>query len=83
MYNLTTKKELSNVVTTEVTLRSYSDDEIEKYLDQDPYYNTYALGYDPLGHYSSTFVKEITGSYNNLLRGIPLETIVEMTNEIQ
>lgn len=83
MRNLQTKNELSNVVTTEVALRSFGEDEIKKYLDQDPYYNTYALGYDPLGHYSSTFVKEIKGSYNNLLRGIPLETIVKMINEIQ
>jgi len=36
------------------------------------------LGFDPLGHYSSTFISNIEGSYNNLLRGIPLEVIVEM-----
>jgi len=83
MRNLGIEKELSNVVKTHVVMRALRDDEIEKYLDQDPHFNTYALGYDPLGHYSATFVKEIKGSYNNLLRGIPLETIVEMINKIK
>lgn len=83
MRNVQTGKELSRVVTTDVTIREFTRGDIEKYLDQDPHFNTYALGYDPLGHYSATFVKEIKGSYNNLLRGIPLEVIVEMINEIQ
>ena len=68
----------SRVVKTEVSMRELSDNEINKYLDQDPNFNTYALGFDPLGHYSSTFISNIEGSYNNLLRGIPLEVIVEM-----
>jgi len=83
MRNLGIEKELFNVVKTHVVMRALRDDEIEKYLDQDPHYNTYALGYDPLGHYSAAFIKEIKGSYNNLLRGIPLETIVEMINQIE
>lgn len=79
--NIKTKEQISKIVETEVSLRNLTDSEINKYLKQDPKFNTYALGYDPLEHYSSTFVKNIKGSYNNLLRGIPLETIVEILSK--
>jgi septum formation protein len=82
MINLETGKNISNLVATNAEVRKLTDDDINKYLDQDPKYNTYALGYDPLGHYSSTFVRKIDGSYNNLTRGIPLEAIVEMLFDI-
>lgn len=75
--NLDSGQVLSEVVKTVVHLRELTEAEINKYLDQDSRYNTYALGYDPLGNYSSTFAKSIEGSYNNFLRGIPLEGIVE------
>jgi len=78
MINLESKKEISKSAITDVEVRNLLDSEIDKYLDQDLRFNTYSLGYDPLGHYSSTFVKRIKGSYNNLIRGIPLEMIVEM-----
>ncbi|MGB2762311.1 MAG: Maf family protein [Minisyncoccales bacterium] len=80
--NTALDKVISRVVKTEVFMRKLSDKEIDKYLDEDPHFNTYALGYDPESHSSSTFVKRIEGSYNNLLRGIPLETIVEMLPEV-
>lgn len=80
--NVSENKALTRVVKTAVDLRKLTDSEISKYLDQDSNFNTYALGFDPLGHYSSSFVKSIEGSYNNLLRGIPLEEIVEMLKEI-
>ena len=82
MINLESKKEISKSVITDVEVRNLLDSEIDKYLDQDLRFNTYALGYDPLEHYSSTFVKRIKGSYNNLTRGIPLEMIVEMLFDI-
>jgi len=82
MKNLESGKEISKLVETETEIRNLSDAEIEKYLEQDPRFNTYALGYDPLGHFSSTFVRRINGSYNNILRGIPLEAIVEMLPEV-
>ncbi|MFA6047885.1 MAG: Maf family nucleotide pyrophosphatase [Parcubacteria group bacterium] len=75
-------KKLSQVTKTDIKLRDITDSEIEKYLDQDPKFNTYAIGFDPLGHYSSTFVESLTGSYNNYLRGIPLEAIVGMLKEV-
>jgi len=78
MKNLKSGKEISKVAITNVEMRNLTDSEINKYLEQDSRFNTYALGYDPLGHYSSTFVRKIEGSYNNLTRGMPLETIVEM-----
>ncbi|MBT5023520.1 Maf family protein [Candidatus Woesearchaeota archaeon] len=81
MKNIETGKENSQVSITSVEMRNLADIEIKYYLEQDPNFNTYALGYDPLGHYSTTFVKRIQGSYNNFLKGIPLEIIVEMINE--
>jgi septum formation protein len=77
------QKTLSKVVKTDVFMRNISDEEINRYLETDPYFNTYALGYDPVKHISSSFVKEIRGSYYNLLGGIPLETIVEMLKELE
>jgi len=82
MVNTLSGETSSRVVKTEVFIRDLSEREINKYLNEDEFYNTYALGYDPLGHYSSTFVKGINGSYNNLTRGIPLEVIVEMLPEV-
>ncbi len=82
MINLESEKEISKLAITNVEVRNLLDSEINKYLDQDSRFNTYALGYDPLEHYSSTFVRKIDGSYNNLTRGIPLETIVEMLSDI-
>jgi len=82
MINTALNKVLSRVVKTEVFMRNLSDKEINKYLDEDPHFNTYALGYDPIKHCSASFVKRIEGSYYNLLGGIPLEVIVEMLSEI-
>jgi len=80
--NLDNNKIISEVVITDISIRKLTEDEITKYLKQDNKYNTYALGFDPLGYYSSTFVRKIRGSYNNFLRGIPLETIVELLKKI-
>lgn len=76
--NTASKKIASKVIKTEIYLRNFSEKEIETYLDQDKFFSAYALGYDSLGHYSSTFPERIEGSYNNFLRGIPLEAIVEL-----
>ena len=80
--NTGSDKTLSKIVKTEVFMRELSEEEINKYLNEDLNFNTYALGYDPIKHYSASFVKKIVGSYHNLLGGIPLETIVEMLKEI-
>lgn len=82
MKNTALDKALSRVVKTEVFMRNFSDREINKYLNEDPHFNTYALGYDPIKHCSASFVKRIEGSYYNLLGGIPLEVIVEMLSRI-
>lgn len=82
MINISENKVLSSVAETEIKLRDLSDAEVNKYLDQDPRFMTYAIGFDPLCHYSSSFTESIKGSYNNYLRGIPLETIVELLKEI-
>jgi len=82
MINISTKQEISKVVKTTAKMRNYSELEIEKHLNQDKEFNKKALAYDPWGHYSTSFVKTIEGSYNNLLRGIPLEVIMETLFEL-
>jgi len=82
MINTISSKIISKIVKTDVFMRELSEEEINRYLDEDPNFNTYALGYDPVKRYSASFVKIIEGSYYNLLGGIPLETIVEMLKEI-
>jgi len=82
MINTSSGKTLSRVVKTNVFMRKLSEEEINRYLNEDPNFNTYALGYDPVKHYSASFVQKIEGSYYNLLGGIPLETIVEMLKEM-
>ena len=81
LINISENKIITSVAETEIKLRELTEAEINKYLDQDEYYTTYAIGFDPLGHYSSTFSESINGSYNNYLRGIPLETIVGLLKE--
>jgi septum formation protein len=73
---------LSDVASTTIFMREITDLEINKYLDQDPKFDTSALGFNPLKFYSATFAKKITGSYNNFTRGMPLELISEMLPKI-
>ena len=82
MINIDQKRILSRCVVTDIVLRKLTNQEMDKYLDQDPKFNTYAIGFDPWGYYSSSFATELKGSYNNYLRGIPLEVIVEMLFKI-
>lgn len=63
-------------------MREFSEAEINKYLEQDPHYNTYAHGFDPLKSISSSFIAKLVGSYNNVLRGIPLEVMPEILSEV-
>ena len=72
------RKSYAKVVVTNVKMRNFIDPEVVHYLGQDENFKTYALGFDPLETYGSTFIESIKGSYNNVLRGIPLEVIVEM-----
>jgi len=79
--NTATDNIISKVVKTEIFMRELSEKEINKYLNEDPYFNTHALGYNPAKNISSSFIQKIEGSYHNLL-GIPLEVIVEMLTEV-
>ncbi len=80
--NLSTGEKKESVVTTLAHLRPLTVSEIDKYLDQDPGFNTYALGFNPLGFYSSSFIKKIEGSYNNIIRGVPLEEVIIMLTRL-
>jgi len=70
------------VVKSELFMRELQEIEINKYFEQDPNYNTYALGFDPLKNISSSFITKLVGSYNNVLRGIPLEVFPEMLSKV-
>lgn len=82
MINTATGQTRSRVVETKAFIRVIKDSEINKYLDQDPAFDTYALGYNTFKYYSSTFLLKIEGSCNNIVSGIPLEAIVEMLREL-
>lgn len=82
MINLDIGKVLSDVVETKAFMRKISDEEIKRYLKQDPMFKTYALGYAPSEHYSAAFIKRIEGSFNNICWGLPVERIMQMLFEI-
>jgi len=82
MINLDNGKVLNDISETIIWFRKISEEEIEKYLNQDPNFNTYATGFDPQGYYSCSFASKIEGSYNNFLIGLPCEKIMTMLFEI-
>jgi len=82
MVNTATQKETAKIVKSEVFFRELLDSEIDKYLDQDPNYNTYSHGYDPVKNISSSFIAKLVGSSNNVMRGIPLEVLPEMLSKL-
>ena len=79
--NFENKQILSKVNKSILNIRKISENEINKYLDEDPNFNTFAIGFDTLNNYSSTFIKNIIGSYNNVLRGIPTEEVIELLQD--
>ena len=81
--NTKTDEVIQKVVKSLVNFREITEQEIKNYLEEDPRYNTYAFGYDPLGHLSSTFIKNLEGDPNNIMHGIPIATIVQMIREAQ
>jgi septum formation protein len=75
MLDVGTGRCLSEVTKTKIVMRRLEESEIRNYLDQDPGFNSFALGYCPFHHSSASFIKRVEGSYCNLLKGIPLEII--------
>lgn len=78
----TEEKIYQRVVKTKVRMRILSDKEIRDYVNSDPNILKYCIGFDPELGLSSSFVKSIKGSYNNLLNGMPIEAIKEMLDKI-
>ena len=74
-------RSLSKVISTEAHIRDLKENEINNYLNTDSNYDKFTLGFDPLNSLSSTFTRNINGSYLNYIRGIPLEAIIEMLYE--
>lgn len=81
--NVKTGKIIQKVVSTKVTMRKLTDKEINEYVNSDKNILKYCLGYDPELSVSSSFALKITGSYNNLLNGMPIEVIPEILQKIQ
>jgi len=75
-------KIIKKVAETGGKMRKVSKEEIDYYHKQDQNGIGYAIGFDVKFNFSSTFVKEIKGSYLNFLDGIPLEEILEMLYKI-
>ena len=59
-------------------MRRLEDSEIGSYLDEDPDFSRFALGYCPFRGSSVSFVRRIEGSFSSFLKGIPLEIIPGM-----
>lgn len=81
LINTNTSKVYYESALTVVTLRYLNHKEIKNYLKNSSDYMNHALGYNPLDGLSATFIRSIDGDMNNLLRGIPLATVVEMIKE--
>lgn len=80
--NLWNGKIFSDTVETKITLRKYTDDEINYYLNNcDEKYKITAHGFNTMSYYSMTFIENIYGEPFNL-RGIPVSKIIEMLKEI-
>jgi len=68
----------SELVETKAWVRKIDHSEMIKYIKQDKNFKRYAQGFDPWNTFGSSFIQKIEGSYNNILKGIPLEIIVQM-----
>ncbi len=81
MIDLYTGKTDTRAVMTAIFMRRLSSGEIKTYLDSDPDYHKYAIGFSTLDKYSASFIKRIKGSYTNVVYGLPLETVMLMLGE--
>jgi len=83
MIDTSTGKILSNCIKTDSTMRGYSDEEINKYLDNcNEWYKTHAHGFNPCDYYSMTFINKMVGDPLNVMMWIPISTVMEMLKEI-
>lgn len=82
MINTAAKEEIWRVVVTKIFMRKISNEEIDIYLAQDNRFNACALGYNPSQYLSSSFIARIEGSYNTVVRAIPLEVVVPLMREL-
>jgi septum formation protein len=72
---------LQRVVSTTVHLERITEEDVYGYLQQDGDYFTRSLGYDPGGHLSASFVREIEGNPGNLIWGMPLNVVRQMIEQ--
>jgi septum formation protein len=80
--NLWDGKILSDTVETKITLRQYSEDEINYYLDNcNKKYKTAAHGFNTMDYYSMSFVESIHGDPFNI-HWSPVSKIMWMLKEV-
>jgi septum formation protein len=79
--NTKTKRNSFRVEKNEIYMREYTEEEIGAYLNQDPNFTTFALGYNTERCLSASFIEKIEGNHLNL-KGIPLSAVVKIIKEI-
>jgi len=83
LINTKTKQVFQRVVKSRIYLREISDEEIKRYLEEDPGYKTHAYGYEAISKLSSTFIKRVEGDFYSFARGMPIATVIEMIMEAE
>jgi septum formation protein len=76
--NIKDKKKVTKFLKTQINMRRISEKEINMYLHKYKSYSNYALGFSTIDTLSTTFIREIKGSYHNTISGLPLELIIQM-----
>lgn len=73
-----TKERYYKVIKSKVSLRNFSEEEINRYLEQDDGWKKHAYGYEAIGQLSSTFIKHFEGDFFSFARGMPIAAVREM-----
>ena len=82
MINAKTGKKIQKVIETDSTFRKLSKKEILRYINENDNVFNICLGYDPGIGLSASFVETMTGSYHNLINGMPIEAIPDMLKKV-
>ena len=80
--NLDTQQTITRATQTEIYMRSYTDQEIDFYLDNcNEAYKTHAHGFNPENYYSMAFIQKVIWDPNGII-GVPLWEIMSILTKI-
>lgn len=80
--NLDTQQTITRTAQTEIYMRTYTDQEINFYLDNcNEAYKTHAHGFNPENYYSMSFIQKVVWDPNGTI-GIPLWEIMSVLTEV-